>query len=162
MNVVADASVLIALSAIDELPLLPAMFPAGVLVPDAVWREVVEDGGNRPGARLVAEAKWVQVRRVGRTDLVKLLRANLDDGEAEAIALAQEIKADLVLLDERDARRAAEELGLSVLGSVGILLRAKKVGRIPSLRVVLDRLQTDGHFRMSLDLYVRALREAGE
>lgn len=162
MNVVADASVLISLSAIGELPLLPAMFPAGVLVPDAVWREGVEDGGNRPGARLVAEAKWVQVRRVGRTDLVKLLKANLDDGEAEAIALAQEIKADLVLLDERDARRAAEELGLSVLGSVGILLKAKKVGRIPSLRVVLDRLQTEGHFRMSLDLYVRAVREAGE
>ena len=88
MNVVADASVFIALSAIDELPLLPALFPAGILVPDAVWKEVVEAGGDRPGARQLAQATWVQVRRTTRIDLVRLLQTNLDDGEAEAIALA--------------------------------------------------------------------------
>ena len=162
MNVVADASVLIALSAIDELPLLPALFPAGILVPDAAWKEVVEAGGDRPGARQLAQATWVQVRRTTRIDLVRLLQTNLDDGEAEAIALAQETKADLVLLDERDARRAAEELGIPVLGSIGVLLRSKQAGRISSLRTALDRLQTDGHFRVSSHLYARVLREAGE
>jgi hypothetical protein len=110
----------------------------------------------------VAEAKWLQVRQVTRVYLVRFLRADLDDGEAEAIALAEEVGADVVLVDERDGRRAAATLGLSVLGSVGILLRCKQVGVLSSLRPALDRLRTEGRFRIGQDLYLRALREAGE
>ena len=94
--------------------------------------------------------------------MVTLLRSELDAGEAEAIALAQEVKADVVLLDERDARRVAMRLGLNVLGTVGLLIEAKRAGRLSSVREQLDALQNQAKFRLSRRLYERALRESGE
>jgi len=93
---------------------------------------------------------------------VRLLRAELDEGEAEAIVLAYEMGAGVVLLDERDARRTAERMGLRVLGTVGILVWAKRTGRVESLRADLDALVGRGRFRLSQALRDRALREAGE
>lgn len=162
MKVVSNASVLISLSAIGKLVLLHERFPEGVLAPEAVWREVVQEGGERPGAREVAGAEWIIVQRVRAEAVVHLLRAELDEGEAEAIALAQEVGADLVLLDERDARRVAGRMGLKVLGTVGLLLWAKREGKIASLREQLDALQNQGKFRISQRLYSRVLQEAGE
>jgi predicted nucleic acid-binding protein len=74
----------------------------------------VQDGGERPGAREVAGVEWVMVQRVRAGAIVHLLRPELDEGEAEAIALAQEVGAALVLLDERDVRRVAGRMGLEV------------------------------------------------
>ena len=94
----------------------------------------MEQGGERPGAREVARAKWITVRDVTAQEIVQLLEMELEEGEAEAIALAHEIGAKVVLLDERDARRAAKQLGLRVLGTVGILIWARRAGEIVSLR----------------------------
>lgn len=132
--IVADASILIGLSTIGQLNLLWERFPGGILIPPAVWREVVEQGGERPGARAVAEADWITVRDVTALEIVQLLKTELEAGETEAIALAHQVDADTVLLDERDARRAARQLNLSVLGTVGILIWARRTGRITSLR----------------------------
>ena len=122
MKVISSASVLIGLSSIGMLLLLRERFPEGILVPEAVWREVVDEGAERPGAREVSAANWIKVQKVKDKRMVGLLRAELDEGEAEAIALANEVGADVVLLDERDARRAAMRMGRMVLGIVGILL----------------------------------------
>lgn len=162
MTVVADASVLISLGSIEQLALLYDRFPQGVLISQAVWREVVEQGGRRPGAQEVADATWIRVQKVAPSGIVRLLRTELDEGEAETIALAYEIGADLVLLDERDARRAAKRLRLDSLGTIGVLIWAKQSGRVPSLRVMLDALQLQGKFRISRALYEQALREVGE
>jgi predicted nucleic acid-binding protein len=162
LKVVADASVLIGLSSIGRLALLHERFPDGVLVPSAVWREVVEQGGERPGAHEVAGADWVTVRDVTAREIVQLLQMELEEGEAEAIALGHETAAEVVLLDERDARRAAKQLGLRVLGTIGILIWAKQVGKLASLRETLDALQIGAKFRMSRSLYERALTEVGE
>jgi len=94
--------------------------------------------------------------------MVELLRAELDEGEAESIALAHEVRADVVLLDERDARHAAIRMGLNVLGTVGILLWGKQAGKIMNLRDVLDALRFQGKFRISQRLYEQVLLEAGE
>lgn len=162
MKIVSNASVLISLSAIGKLSLLRERFPEGILTPEVVWREVVQEGGERPGAREVAEAEWITVQKVHAAEIVHLLRAELDEGEAEAIALAREVRADVVLLDERDARRVAGRMGLKVLGTVGLLLWAKREGKIVSLREQLEALQGQGKFRISQRLYSRVLREAGE
>lgn len=162
MKVVANASILIGLSSIGRLALLHKRFPDGVLIPPAVWKEVVEQGGERPGAREVVEANWITVRDVTAREIVQLLQMELEEGEAEAIALAHEVGAEIVLLDERDARRAAKQLGLRVLGTVGILLWARRVGKLASLRQALDALQTRAKFRISRTLYERALSEVGE
>lgn len=162
MKVVSNASVLIGLSSIGKLLLLRERFPGGILVPEAVWREVVHEGGERPGAREVATANWIPVQKVHAGGTVRLLRAELDEGEAETIALAHEVGADVVLLDERDARRTARRMGLKVLGTVGILLWAKQAGKLVNLQEQLEALQSRGKFRLSQRLYERALEEAGE
>jgi predicted nucleic acid-binding protein len=86
----------------------------------------------------------------------------LDEGEAEAIALASELGARVVLLDERDARRMAERIGLRVLGTVGVLVWAKRAGHIASLSAELDALEGRGRFRLSKALRERVLREVDE
>jgi len=162
LKAVADASVLIGLSSVGLLSLLHERFPEGVLIPPAVWREVVEQGGERPGAREVAETDWIIVHEVTTRQLVQLLEIELEEGEAEAITLASEVGAEVILLDERDARQVARRLGLRVLGTVGILIWAKRTRKITSLREALDALQTQAKFRIGKALYERALREVGE
>jgi len=162
LKVVTNASILIGLGGIGRLDLLHERFPDGILMPRAVWREVVEQGGERPGARKVAEANWFTVHDVKAHEMVQLLEMELDEGEAEAIALGLEVEADVLLLDERDARRAAKRLGLRVLGTVGILIWARRVGKIANLREVLDARQSQGRFRISQTLYERALGAGAE
>jgi hypothetical protein len=119
MIAVANASVLIGLSAIDRLALLQARFPDGIVIPDAVWREVVEAGGSRPGAHAVRVAPWIRRQTAGNLAWVRLLRTELDEGEAETIVLASEVGAGVVLLDERDARRLASGSGSGSLEQWG-------------------------------------------
>ncbi len=162
MKVVANSSVLIALAAIGRLSLLARRFPDGIVIPQAVWREVVENGEGKPGAQAVSEAEWIERRAVRDRDLVVLLLESLDEGEAEAIALSREIGTPLVLLDEKDARRVARRLGLRVLGTVGLLIWAKREGLIIHLKEELDRLRREGGFRLSQEVYEEALREVHE
>lgn len=159
---VANSSVLISLSAINQLALLPHRFPQGVLIPEAVWREVVLTGRGRPGAQAVAQATWLQVQPVQNRTLIALLRSELDEGEAEAIALAQERRIPMVLLDEKQARQTAQRLSLATLGTVGVLLWATQAGLLPSLQMQLDQLQTKGNFRIHWRIYEAALKAAGE
>lgn len=162
MIVVSDASILIGLSSIKRLDLLLKRFPEGIVIPPAVWNEVVEQGKGRAGASEVAQADWIRVRDLTNRGIAQLLRMELEQGEVEAIALGYEIGADVILLDERDARLAAKQLGLQVLGTVGILIWAKRAGFIPSLKESLDDLGRIGKFRFSQALYERALMEVGE
>lgn len=162
MKAVSNSSVLIALSAIQQLDLLQQRFPDGILIPPAVWHEVVTTGGGRPGAQVVATAPFIQVCPITNGALAQVLQAELDYGEAEAIALFLENPTDALLLDEKSARRVAARIGLPMLGTVGILIWAKQHGVIASLKEQLDRLIHQGGFRLSQQLYGRALRLVGE
>lgn len=162
MKAVANSSILIALSTIGQIELLYHRFPEGILIPQAVWREVVETGKGQPGAAEVASVSWIAVCQVKDENLVSLLRMELDEGEAEAIALCCEQQAAAVLLDEKDARRVARRLGLTVLGTVGILIWAKRARLVASLREQLDALQAQGKFRLSGSVYEEALRAVKE
>jgi len=99
---------------------------------------------------------------IADSDLVTMLKTSLDTGEAEAIVLAREQNISIVLLDEKDARKVARKLGLSVLGVVGVLIWAKRAGIIDDLRSQLDALQQQGGFRLSRALYLEALAAVGE
>lgn len=83
-------------------------------------------------------------------------------GEAEAIVLARELGADILLIDERRARKTALELGLPVTGLLGVLLEAKKAGLIPALKPILDQMEAIVAFRLKRSLYEATLRAAGE
>ena len=131
-------------------------------IPEAVWREVVTEGGNRPGVRDIETAPWLRVVQVRNADFVFSLSRELDAGEAEAIALFREQPSDAILLDEKDARQVAHTLAQPVLGTVGVLLWARQRTLIPSLRDQLDALQSIGGFRLGAEIRRAVLRSAGE
>lgn len=159
MIVVSDSSPLITLASVGELELLRKLF-GEVLIPEQVWDEVVQ--ADRAGADDVIGAEWM--RRVSAPDdsFLLVLRSELDPGEAEAIAVAYDFKADTLLLDERSARKLAIGMGFNVLGVAGVLLQAKQGGFLQRIRPVLHRMRTLGRFRVSTKLYEETLRDAGE
>lgn len=159
MIVVSDTTPLIALARIDRLALLEQLF-GHILIPKAVADEL-RAGAGRAGTALVNEYEWIEVREVQQRKSVQQWRTRLDRGEAEALVLAGEIAATLVLADEHRARRELRKLGLEVLGTVGILLRSKQAGLIGSIGPEVERLRTVG-FRMSERLIQQVLRAAGE
>lgn len=111
MKVVSNTSPLINLARIGHLNLLPRIF-GRLLIPEAVWQEAVIDGEGQPGAKEIRQADWIERATVSNRQLVRSLRQELDPGEAEAIALAVEINADWLLMDERLARQTARHFGL--------------------------------------------------
>src|SRR5436309_2847902 len=104
----------------------------------------------------------VIVRTPTNAQLISELNERIDIGEAESIALAVEVRADLIVVDDAAARQAATDLGFTVSGSIGLLLRAKRDGHIPAVRPLLDRLRTELRFFVSETLYQHALSVADE
>lgn len=94
--------------------------------------------------------------------LVKSLKKDIDYGESEAIALAVEMNADLILLDDKMARTVASNFDLNILGTMGILVRARKKGLIQQLQPEINNLLVLANFRLSNELIKRVLREVGE
>lgn len=161
MKVVSNASPLVNLARIGQLTLLPQLF-GQVLIPDAVWQEVVEDGRGQPGADEIRMAAWIERMTVSNRQLVHSLRQDLDPGEAEAIALAVEIEADWLLMDERLGRETAAHFGLRYAGLISILSEARERGIVQELRPLLNQLRDVAGFWISSALADRVLRDAGE
>ena len=158
--VISNSSPLIHLAKIDQLGLLPGCF-GEVLIPRAVYDECVTEGRDRPEMAMIKQAAWLRVVEVENLDLVRLLRAEIDRGEAKAIALALEQRRSLLLLDDSDAREKARILRLRMTGTLGVLLWAKRAGKIASLSDQLKALRDTG-FWLSRRLTDRLLLEAGE
>jgi predicted nucleic acid-binding protein len=125
------------------------------------WEELNARGQHWPG-REVAAVDWIERHAVQNQALVTALRRDLDRGEAETIALALELGADLVLLDEREGRHAAQRLELRVAGIVGILLEARSRGSVDTIRPHLDALRHKAGFYLAEQVYHSALALAGE
>ncbi len=163
-RVVSNASPIIHLAKMGHLHLLQE-FHQQVLVPPAVWREVVERGQTYPETPLIERAfqeGWLQQKSVSDSHMVSLLKLQLDEGESEAIVLAIQERAKVVLLDDSLARMVARQLSLQVTGVVGVLIRAKREAKIVSLKQELERLRNEGGFWLSEHLVQRALQAVGE
>ncbi|MGI8970920.1 MAG: DUF3368 domain-containing protein [Dehalococcoidia bacterium] len=161
MTAISNTSPLILFAKVGRLNLLRAVFDE-ILVPAAVREEIVFAGGTRAGAAAVADATWIETRRLAQPvpDWLQMRRVNR--GEAEAIALALELDTDIpVLLDDRQARLAARDRGLNLLGSGGALVLAKERGLIVSVRFELDRLRAAGLY-LGNTAYQSVLILAGE
>ena len=161
MKVVSNASPLINLARIGHLALLNSVY-GRITIPEAVWHEVVVAGAGKPGAQDVRSATWLSRQPVSNQALVNALRQDLDAGEAEAIALATELKADLLLMDERLARETAQHLGVRCVGLLGTLVIAKRQGVISQARPYLDALRDIAGFRVSDAPCARLLHDVGE
>jgi uncharacterized protein len=158
--VVSDASPIISLAAAGQLELLRLLYEE-VSIPEAVHQEISAAGPGQPGVEEL-QAAWIKTKAVKNRPLVRALEGELDQGEAEAIALAVELDADVVLVDERRGRVVALRLGLNVLGVMAVLLEAKQKGFLPQIRPVLDDLLTKAGFRISQRLYAHVIQMAGE
>lgn len=161
MIVVADTSVLINLCRIGQGGLLKILF-GDVIIPPEVGGEFARLVSSTPrfaGLRLPEG-----IRQQAPASVPPLIRSapGLDPGETAALSLAVEIHADAVLLDERRGYQVAVQLGLRVIGVVGILLRAKSVGLLPLVKPLLDALERDAGFWISEPLRRQVLQLAGE
>ena len=157
--IVADSSPLIGLARIGHLGLLPQL--AGqVVIPRAVYAEVIAAKPGAPGAVEVASQSWIQVRDADAA-LVAPLLILVGQGEAEAIALAQREPSAILLMDDQRARKLAQHLGLRRMGTVALLGQAKREGLIPKLKPPLDAL-VQNHIFLRQELIHAALKEAGE
>ena len=163
MAVVSDTSPILALSAISQIDLLKEQF-GEVLIPEAVQTELKTDTDFRgtKDIRQALQQGWLKVQPVKNTHLAQALAMELDYGEAEAIALALETQSQIILLDEHEGRAKARALGLRPIGVLGILLRAKKDGRIDSLKKTIESLQSEVGFFIAKDLIHDILKRAGE
>lgn len=94
--------------------------------------------------------------------MVRQLSENLDAGEAVSIVLALELPTDFLLMDEKKGRTVAKSLGLPVTGLLGVLIRAKNEGVVAEIRPILEDLISTTGFRIHQNLYLEALRLAGE
>ena len=161
MIVVSNTSPLTNLAAIGQFDLLQALF-GEIYLATGVLNELSFGGGNWPGAMEVGSASWVHVKAVSDRPLVDALRLDLDLGEAETIALALDLQADLVLLDEQAGRYAAQHFRLRVMGVVGLLVQSKKRGLVVEVRPHLDALRRQAGFYLSQPVYDHALQLAHE
>lgn len=162
MIVISNSSPLIALSLISQLNLLEELF-GEIFIPPEIYQEIVIRGKGKVGEKEVKGANWVKVIEIKERKAVRVLQDDfgLSKGENEVIALAKENLADLVLLDEEPARKVAERMGLKVMGTVGLLLVAKKNKLIPKVKNYLDIIKKKG-FRVSNKIYKESLEKAGE
>lgn len=155
MIIVSDTTPLSELAKVEQLHLLHELFGL-VIIPQEVYAELTT--GNHPAAQLVPILDWLEIRSLADNQQSKVFQLdfNLDLGESAAIALAEELNADQLLIDERAARRVAISRQLPIIGTVGILVLAKQRGLLECVKVVLDALIANG-MRISDRLYNQAL-----
>ena len=164
MIVVSDTSPITNLAAISQLNLLQQLY-SHLIIPKAVYNEMVKVDQLVPGAVEVQTLPWIQTQAVADYQQIVAIQSsqeNIDVGEAEAIVLALELKADLLLMDERRGRAVATSCGLNVTGLLGVLLQAKRNSLIPAVKPVMDQLIEQVDFRVSSQLYAAILQSADE
>lgn len=161
MIIVSDTSPINNLAAINQLELLRQLYGT-VIIPEAVYRELTEPDFPVAGATEVQTFDWIQTRQVTNHTIVEVLRNELDLGETEAIALALELEAEQVLIDERLGRIVAARLNLRYTGILGILVEAKSQGLIPLVKPLLDDLINQAGFWIAEPLYNSVLELVNE
>ena len=146
-SIISDSACLIGLERIQALDMLPSIFEPIVIPP-----EVQQEFG--------IVLPWLHVEVPSNQGFITSLKLMVDDGEAEAIALAYE-KGWRVILDDRHARNVAKRLGVAMIGTVGILVKAKRQGHIAAVKPLIEQLETQ-NFYISKTLKQEALRLANE
>ena len=154
---VSNTGPLIALSMIGRMNLLPELFNH-VIIPSEVYSELIASPFE---VRRIVKPSWLEVKMTqAPTDF--LLLSVLDKGEAAVIQLARQISADTVFIDERKGRKVARDVyNLAVIGTAGVLVQARKMGLIDSVRELLGELQQKGYW-IHDNIIEAAVHEAGE
>jgi predicted nucleic acid-binding protein len=159
MLIVADAGPLLSFARADRLALLRDVVGT-LIIPEAVYEEIVVRGAGKPGADAVRQAAWITRGTVTDHTFIDQLPSKLNLGEREALALAKE-HGGVVLVDEREARRAAQQHGIAHFGSLRVLKEAKDRELLHEVKPILDQLIATGTY-ISDTLYRSFLRDMDE
>ena len=161
MLIVSNTSPISNLLIVGQFELIQQIYQQ-VVVPPTVDREVRTLQSFGIDLAIYTSATWLSVQMPTDVLLVDSLKNELDDGEAEAIALALQLKADRLLIDERLGRLVAVRYGLKITGILGIMRTAKMLGLIPKMKPILDDLVQQAGFWVDQVLYEQVLRDVGE
>ncbi len=156
---IADSGPLICLARIRLLELLPRLF-SEIVAPPEVWNEVTVKGQGLPGAFELSQVDWITIKSPS-PQLVLPLSILVDAGEAEAIALAQTTQNCIILLDDARARKIAARLEIKQIGTIGLLLRAKRLGLLKKIKPHIEALIENGIY-IRQELIEAVLYDAGE
>ena len=153
MIVVSDTSAITSLLQVDNIVLLQRLY-GEVLIPEAVRDELQRTHPSLPS--------FIRCQPVANTSDVRRLLAEIDIGEAEAIVLSRECRADVLLIDDLEGRRVARREGVPFIGLLGVLVQAKQLGHIVSVRKFTEDLERLADFHLSPEVKAIAFRKAGE
>ena len=160
MTIVTNTGPLVILAKIDQLGLLQQMFTR-IVIPPAVHRELMAKSGIEVRRLDAALTQFIEITAEPELlPAVQIVTDHLDAGEQQAIALAHARNTTLVI-DERLGRQAARQLGLTVTGSAGVLIEARRRGYIPAVRPLLEAARRQGYW-LSDELIAMAAKMAGE
>ncbi|HYV92179.1 MAG TPA: DUF3368 domain-containing protein [Chitinophagales bacterium] len=161
MIIVSDTSPISNLILIGHLNLLPQLYER-IIIPEVVYRELQALKNFGKDLSELYPAQWVEVRNFKNQSLYQKLLLQLDPGEAGAIALAMEVNASALLIDEKRGRKIAIESGIHTIGLLGVLVEAKKKGLIAGLKPMIDDLLFKANFWASPKLIEKILIDANE
>jgi len=158
--VIFNSSPLINLSKIKSLNLIKKIY-GQIIIPEAVKEEVVVSGRNKEKVEKIVkliEKDIIKIVKVKNRSLVKSFQINLDYGESEVLAMAIDMNASLIVIDEKEARQVAEIYNLNKTGFIGVLIKAEKLGLIDSAMDLIDLAIKKG-FRINKNLYIKLKEE---
>ena len=158
-KVVVNSTPLIILGNIDCLKILQEMY-GEIIIPRAVFEEVKSKEDNAK-LNLSQNLSWIKVLEVQDKSNRKMYQAKLHDGEVEVMMLANELSADLLIIDDNAAKKTAKFLGFTVTGTLGVILKAKSEGIIPQVKPIVDEMLRQG-FYISPSIIETVLRMANE
>ena len=148
-TIISDTSCIILLDKIGELEILNKLF--GTITTTV---EVAEEFGQ-------ILPSWFEIKEVTDKNYQSIIETSLDKGEASAIALAIELDDCLLIIDDLKGRKFAHQLGLTIIGTIGIIIDAKLTGIIPSVKSILAKIKAT-NFRITEQLELLILKRAGE
>jgi len=141
LKVVSNTTPFISLLKISKIELLRDIY-GRIIIPKGVFEEI-ERGNNKTFYADLSKMGWIDIRKIKDKSPLKYLH-DLDNGEAEVLVLANEIKADIVIIDEKLGREYAAHFNLNITGTIGILLKAKKLKLIKEIKPVLSEMTEKG------------------
>jgi len=158
-KIVVNSTPLIILGNIDGLKILKELY-GEIIIPRAVFEEVTSKADNAK-LNLSQNLSWIKVLEVQDKSNRKMYQAKLHDGEVEVMMLANEVSADLLIIDDNAAKRTAKFLGFTVTGTLGVILKAKSEGIIPQVKPIVDEMLRQG-FYISPKIIETVLKTANE
>jgi uncharacterized protein len=158
MLVVSDTSAISNLIQVELLDILHQLF-GQIIISSAVYEELSEIDSQK---LYIDNLSWIHIETVKNQDFVHELENDLDKGESESIALAIELNANFLIIDELKGRKIAENLGIKIVGLLGSLLKAKEKGYLQTIAPILEKLSTQAGFHINPQLKAHILKLANE